>query len=54
MGRVILTVIARYAEVSERPAEGEIGGNLRVGQARVGLDGAMSKGNEHQRQRAKH
>jgi len=54
MGRVILPIVAGQAEVSERPAEGEIGGDLRVGQARVGLDGTMPEGHKHQCQCAKH
>jgi hypothetical protein len=54
MSGVILTFFARYAEVSKRTAEGEIGSDLRVGQARIGLDGAMPEGHEHQRQCAKH
>jgi hypothetical protein len=43
MGRVILTFLARYAEVSKRPTEGEIGGDLRIGQAPVDLDGGDAR-----------
>jgi hypothetical protein len=50
---MILTVIARDAEVGKRPAKGQIGGNLRIGQARIGFKRAMREGNEHQRQCAK-
>ena len=54
MGRMILGVIAGDAEVDKRPAESEIGGDLRIGQARIGLKRAVREGKEHQRQCAQH
>jgi len=50
VGRVILGVIAGDAEIGKRPAERQIRGDLRIGQARADLKRAVREGNKHQRQ----